>query len=555
MYKNIIRTAFLFATGIFMTACSSGDDELADSRTIVTPDTKENTVTLTGTISTGSDITRAVDTDGKTVYWEVGDEICVQYKDKDDNYATVKGTITYVDNSTVTKKAKFTATLTNLAPNSTTNSIGLAYPYSNVIAGKATSVTNFAINETKLAKQVGTIDGINNAKLDVAWTTTAVGITIDKATATLDNDADLSNQVCICKFNIKDGEDALNARMLEITTGTKTTPDYIVTPADEQSTFYVVLPEISGKLKIEASTCGDNGAMKLDSENKLKAMKSSDVGSYISIDPNEGTDQYQAYLCKNLTSGSPASTTAKICSHTYTNANLAKDKFYTKDLTTTPIELTPIAVVSSVGAVTGYWDYFLALAINDVPTSGTVTLGGGHDAVNSWVASHIVKINGQTYNSFNNAAYDQVAPNTDASQASSWSPSKTASATVPAKWRVPSVTDWRYIIQSFDGGRDATDPKGVMDYNGTYPGESYPGYTSPVGATGAVADLFSKINTACGNSDLQSIVYWTSSQYEYTPTTEPYTPVMKTWRWDFAYGYFVWNSGDDTARIRLVLAY
>ena len=535
MYKNIIRTAFLFATGIFMTACSSGDDNIADSRTIVTPDTKENTVTLTGTISTGSDITRAVDTNGKTVYWEVGDEICVQYTDKDGNYATVKGTIKEVDNSTDTKKAKFTATLTNLAPNSTTNSIGLAYPYSNVTAGKTTA-TDFKIKDGILAKQAGTIDGINNAKLDIAWTETAVGITIDKTTATLDNDAELSNQVCICKFNIKDTDNStdLNARMLEITTGTNTAPDYIVTPANEQSTFYVVLPPISGNLKIEASTCGNYGAMKLDSENKLKAMKSTDVGSYISIDPTVGTDQYQAYLCKNLTTGSPAYTTAKICKHTYTGASLAKDKFYEKKLNSSEKTLTPRAVVGHVDAVSNYWNYFLALALEDA-TSSAGTVSGAQTEVTTWVGNHAVKINGTTYNTVaargSNTSYDEVASGTTTSN-------QTASGLIQG-WRVPTVTDWRYIFQSLCAGHYATVPVGVVDNGMYYEGETKPNYKA-------------LIDAKCGNTVManhgESCIYWSgSSALDGT--------ITKIWRYNFVHDYFMWVSTSDNSFVRTVIAY
>lgn len=549
MYKNIIRTAFLFATGIFMTACSSGDDELADSRTIVTPDTKENTVTLTGTISTGSDITRAVADDGRTVSWEVGDEICVQYQINGGGYSTVKGTITEVDNSTDTKKAKFTATLTNLAPNSTSNSIGLAYPYSNVTAGK-TNATDFAIKDGILAKQAGTIDGINNAKLDIAWTESAVAITIDKATATLDGDAELSNQVCICKFNIKDGENALNARMLEITTGTNTTPDYIVTPANEQSNFYVVLPEISGKLKIEASTCGDNGAMKLDSENKLKAMKSTDVGSYISIDPTEGTDQYQAYLCKNLTTGSPASTTAKICSHTYTGANLAKDKFYEKNLNSSEKTLTPIAVVSSVGEVSGYWDYFLALALEDIPTAGVSTVVQAQTAATTWAGNHVVKVNSNEFATILGSNYDTVKDNAGANDAlqpstdEGWESSKTFTGAARKGWRIPSVTDFRYVFEGL-ANVSATNPVGIVDQACHYPanapqsGSTY--YATPDNT------LQSAINVACKNTNLHAQFYWTSSVYEGEGN--------KGWRFHFLNNVWHFNSITEMSLLRAVLAY
>lgn len=379
--------------------------------------------------------------------------------------------------------------------------------------------------------KAGTIDGINDAKLDIAWTETEVPITINwtKATATLNSDADLSNQVCICKFNVTDGVSglALDARALEITLGDNPTPDYIVIPDDDLSTFYVALPAISGKVKIEASTCGDNGAMVLDSEDIIKSMKSTDVGKYISVDASN-----QAYLCTNLTSSS--NSTAKICKHTYTNANLVKDKFYTKDLTATSKELTPIAVVSSVGEVSDYWNYFLALALEDA-TSSAGTVSSVQTEVTTWVENHAVKINGTTYNYVaargSNTSYDLVSSGTESSN-------QTASSLIQG-WRVPTVTDWRYIFQSLCAGHSATVPEGVVDNGKYYDGNTLPAY-------------YSTIDTKCGNSVMathgESCIYWSGSSALDGETT-------KIWRYNFVHDYFMWVSTSDNSFVRTVIAY
>lgn len=552
MKKSLFYWAFLVVAGMSLTACSSGDDNIADNTTPVTPGSQNKTVILTGTIGVGGDeATRAVDDKGITS-WKANDPITINYETALGGYSRANGTIKQV--SSDNHFATFEAMLENPKND---GYIGFAYGTVKPADPSPGSAYDFTFNYDAYSTQYGTTAAITSSGLDYACTEEGgeVKMAVDNNKATLKSTALLKNQFSMFEFILKDGnDDEVEATGLQIFIKNgdsfSSTADYIVTPTPATSKFYVALeptPDnatIDG-VKIVASFNNQAAAKKLDADG-VTAMETGDEGNYICVDKSAGTNQYQAYIYPSLEN-------PKVCEHTYGKSKFVKGKLYSADLTVK--DLTPVAVIAHVGAVTGYWDKFLAFAINDVPTASTVTLADGQDAVNTWVSSHIVKINGQTYNSFYNDRYDLVAPNTDASQASSWSKSNTASATVPAKWRVPSVTDWRYIIQNFDGGRSATDPKGVMDYNGKYPGESSPGYTSPVGSTGAVLDLFSKINTACDNDDLQGVVYWTSSQYEYTPPTEPYTPVMKTWRWDFAYGYFVWNSGEDQARIRLVLAY
>lgn len=535
MYKNIIRATFLFATGIFMTACSSGDDELADNTTPVTPDTKE--VTLTGIISASGDLTRAVGgADGKEVYWQENDEICVQYTSKD-GITSVKGKITEVINLD-THLAKFTATLTNLDPNSTTNSIGLAYPYSNVTAGK-NNATDFAIKDGILAKQAGTIAGINDAKLDIAWTETEVPITIDwtKVTATLNSEANLSNQVSLCKFSLKvrtntitpETYSPLSATKLEIILDDNSTPTYTITPDYSTDVFYVVMQPRTGKVSLKATykSASPTGAI-LDPA----SITTDDVGKIIAVDPDEGNQAYLVDLSNIATT--PKTLTKDFSSSTKLN----KGKFYKQDVKYTTDQYLPIAVmahVDNVSGVDGYCEKFIALALEDV-ASEYATSAEGQTLVSNWTASHAVKIASNTYDALNSnvtsGGYDEVNPK--ASPVTS-----TLSDSQVKGWRVPTVTDWRYVFKSLCNNTGIVVTEAMVDR------AAIPNGTS----------MRTSINGACGNNGIpneETAVYWTGS---YFYRTEDAQSVLKLWRLDFHYGFIEWLSPNNNAHIRMLLAY
>ena len=554
MYKNIIRTAFLFATGIFMTACSSGDDEFADNTTPVTPDTKENTVTLTGTISTGSDITRAVDAGGKTVYWEAGDEICVQYIDKDNNYSTVKGKITSIDSDT--HKAKFTATLTNLAPNLTTTNIGLAYPYSNVTAG-GSSVTNFSMKSGLLSTQAGTIDGINNAKLDIAWTESAVSITIDKATATLNNDAELKNQVCIAKFTLYEGTTGTNPfKTTSLTVTDASSNSYAVTTTTKTNEFFVVLPAISSSITVKAI-----GQQKYTGTPTEITSSRNDYtyGQYIVVDPS--TRKAYTAAVSNTANDTEYS-------KTYNNSVLKKGKFYDQTINIGQ-EYIPVAVIAHAGAITSqvanytsvnaYCEHFLALALEDA-YAGVKPLNSAYGNVSTWASAHAIKIEGDetTYNSVPSAEYDQVqecaqiggdGDNKHKINSSTAVTSASRTTAFDKGWRVPSVTDLRYILHNLNviSTVTPTSPIGIMDHSGQY----YSNSTSTSYSNGT--QLYPTINSSlCHNNNLDGEFYWLSSEVKNTSGT---LIDNKAWRYSFAADYFIWTESADNSLARLVFAY
>ena len=209
------------------------------------------------------------------------------------------------------------------------------------------------------------------------------------------------------------------------------------------------------------------------------------------------------------------------------------------------------AVIAYIGTVPHYFDKFLAIALEDVDDD-THTWDGALTAVDTYAASHPVTIDGTTYdtNAIGSSYYDQV---TDIVYASS----ATRTAGVVKGWRLPSVTDWRYI---FDGlGRqkaglaltaksddeifiyssDATptDPLGVEDTMYYYKDGDAPDASS----------LLAAINAACGNDALQYEVYWISSEYSENSD--------KAWVYSFWSGVFGLYDKEDYNNARAIFAY
>ena len=139
------------------------------------------------------------------------------------------------------------------------------------------------------------------------------------------------------------------------------------------------------------------------------------------------------------------------------------------------------AVIAHVGAIEKYCDHAICLALEDA--AGADVWSNATSAAQSWAASHAVSLGGTNFNT-SHTSYDIVQNNASVS-------SQTRNEGIGYGWRIPSVTDWRYIMQAFGG----------------------PSATSPVGVAMAVYGntVREAINTACGNSGLYACAYWTCS--------------------------------------------
>ena len=382
MKNSIFYWAFLVVAGMSLTACSSGDDNIADNTTPVTPGSQNKTVILTGTIGVGGDeTTRAVDDYG-TKSWTEGDKIAINYEKSDGSFARVQGEIKTVD----THNATFKATLIDAKNN---GDIGFAYPFDKVKRKDSyDSATDFEFDyDAYYTEQDGTTETITSLGLDYACTESdgIVRIAVSGSTATLNENAKLKNQFSMYVIGTPVSSTLLEIFIANGDDFDHPTTIYRIKPEDMEgnkghsNVFYVALePKDAGdKVKVVATLVSSSGGvMKLDSEYKLDLINTldpSDYGRFICVDESDGN---QAYLCDY-----DDMSTAKICEHTYgTTTKFVKGKLYTVELTSTTKNLTPRAVIAHVGAVSGYCSNFIALALEDV-YSGTKTLSDAQSEI------------------------------------------------------------------------------------------------------------------------------------------------------------------------------
>lgn len=100
-----------------------------------------------------------------------------------------------------------------------------------------------------------------------------------------------------------------------------------------------------------------------------------------------------------------------------------------------------VAVIAYVGTVSRYFDKFIAIALEKAQDHvfGWTWTAGASSEPYKWAQNHAVNVNGTNYNTIPTGAYDYVTNNRNASTA-------TRTAAVVKGWRVPSVTDWRYVF-------------------------------------------------------------------------------------------------------------
>ncbi|MCR5071494.1 MAG: fimbrillin family protein [Bacteroidales bacterium] len=172
---------------------------------------------------------------------------------------------------------------------------------------------------------------------------------------------------------------------------------------------------------------------------------------------------------------------------------------------------TAQAVIAYVGSVPNYFDKFLAIALED--TDGEMSsYPAATETVYHYAESHAITIDGTTYDSSTTSSfYDQVSDNVNVSSA-------TRTSDVIKGWRLPSVTDWRYV---FDGlgqqkaGLTLTAKR--HDGSSIYSSNATP--TDPLGVENSMCyykdddaeALRAAINDACGNTAWQSSLYWSYS--------------------------------------------
>ena len=181
------------------------------------------------------------------------------------------------------------------------------------------------------------------------------------------------------------------------------------------------------------------------------------------------------------------------------------------------------AVIAYVGSVPNYFDKFLAIAMEDA-YGYIITWADALTKVGEYAAAHPITLGGTTYNSnaLGNTIYDKVARSQTTSSA-------TRTTGVVKGWRMPSVTDWRYIFEGFGGPAVASQP-GIENKEVYCNGE----------------DVKNTINAACGNTALGGC-YWSSSEgAQYSVEVCVYHTF---------YSYFWWILKSNKMNVRAVFAY
>lgn len=206
------------------------------------------------------------------------------------------------------------------------------------------------------------------------------------------------------------------------------------------------------------------------------------------------------------------------------------------------------AVIAYVGSVSNYFDKFLAIAIEDVDGNAH-TWADALTAVGNFASSHGITIGGTPYNTNAIGAtyYDQVHFGIGEGFSSA-----IRTTGVVKGWRMPSVTDWRYI---FDGlGRQ----KAGLTLKAIFASTVYSDNATPTNPASIFSPMFygdasnasslrAAINEACGNTALHNYLYWSSSEDEYDSS--------KVCVYDFSISEFF--SGGKTGELytRAVFAY
>lgn len=199
------------------------------------------------------------------------------------------------------------------------------------------------------------------------------------------------------------------------------------------------------------------------------------------------------------------------------------------------------AVVAYVGSVDHYFSHFIAIALNDCTADGSdgqasMAYADGMKAIGLFAEKHAITYNGTTYNTNTSGenSYDVVAIGKTVSSAT-----RTADAEIG--WRMPSVTDWRYIFEGLTAGNEegarasATDPVGVQNM------------TSNNIANNEGTILKNAINNACGNDGVTAF-YWVNSDHSGKPVNS----------WNYRFDMSIWGllgKTNTAPHVRAVFAY
>ncbi|MBQ6379471.1 MAG: hypothetical protein IJJ56_11860 [Prevotella sp.] len=491
----------MMAAALALTACSSEDNTIENPQTgNPTEQGEVKTIAYSVTVNGDEATTRAtVDDDNKTLRFAAGDKLYIACDSRDD----IKGALTLKSGDEgKTSGAIFEGSLTYTgdAP-------------ADDLTLKATLVGS---NNAGIAISEGKVTGIN-------YPTTAFCSDV--------NDA-------VEKYSLLTGTSTYAARSFSLTQGTAFL-NFSLTMNDGTATA----TDITATVKNGATTLSTAMVTTTTEDEKVVAKFVLPVaattvlsGATLSISGSNFP------AVKNIDGASSITLAAKV--YNVKRDIIAIGDYLNKDGSITATKQASganesYAVIAYVGSVNKYFSRFLALALTDA-YDGTRTWSDALTAVGTYAAAHPVTIGSTTYNTSTtgDTYYDQVASNQSTSSA-------TATA-IQTGWRLPSVTDWRYVFDGLGrikGGLNLSD--GTNAVTPTSPSGVSDGMVYCDGDNGST--LCAAINTACGNNALQPFHYWSSS--EYTDYSD------HAWYYFLFKGKFLWYPKTNFYSVRAVFAY
>ena len=472
---------FMMAALALMTIACSNDD--FTEQPIEQPvDNNNKEITITATLAPkGNDGMRAVVDNGDdkiTVTWAVDEHLAILYTKDGNQMADAR--ITAVDD--VTGAATITFTVEGGTPDNTDCQI--VYPLSAAKSDKS--------GVKAYADMLATQDGVLDGDLDVRVGAGKIQVT----TPSLDVTTQPAAQYSIFKFTIQNlsstDKTATQFKVSDNSGNVITT----VTPSSATGTLYVALPVLATGMYWFNAT--------IDSK------------PYIA----------KATVSTATVAGKYYQSTVKMA--TVGNAILSDGKFATKGTSGQQ------AVIVYVGTVDKYFNHFLAIALADAAYG--VTWSAALTAIGTYAGNHPITIGGTTYNNTNaciSGYYDVVSDNNATTSATA--------TTLHQGWRMPTVTDWRYLYAGIFG-KSPTDPIGV-NHGLEYSNSSSSG------------DDKTKIRQVVSNKILKSYAVPGATIYNTWFSSEVTGNDGKAWDFEPDYCSFYYVEKTNTLNVVAVFAY
>lgn len=457
MNSSIKTLAALLMVGAAFAACSSSDDSIIEQP--VNP-TEPNTYTMTIQASKGDDATT------RGLYWNdpnTYDEIKVLWREGEKVRVVQNGQVVGTLTSAASENGSTTlsGTLTDVVQDGdlqfylhadenckmdyTGQFGGVMMQYEtdgNIEYNYDFAEAELTRTQFRLDTQTGTITNSDNSQLNFTSSQAIVRFELFNS--------DGSANVFAQKLIISDGNTGKIVQSIDGLTGEKTYGPVTHTPEGGQRCIFFVALNVGSDANIVLDA--------VDNDGNVYAYNRSHVtfqpGKYYKV--NVKMDQRTQKFITEIT---PEDTYIK-------GWYVTEYGTVVKDYD----ESSCYAVVAYVGKVDHYFNNFIALGLKDSKKDGTggIPEYGGVDsqfamnwsdaltaAYNYDEKHHVYQISSTSMSN----AYDAVKDDQNTSSA-------TATGNAKTGWRLPSVTDWRYIFEGlFD--ISATDPAGIYEAFGT----------------------------------------------------------------------------------------